>query len=310
MASSSPVCEGDSLKFSASGGTVYSWNGPAGFSSLIQNPAISNASLANSGSYFLNVTTSSGCTASKSITVNVNPKPKVNIIGADTICFGVDLKLSTLSQGALLWSNGQTGSSITVKPIVNTKYTLSVNLNGCRDSSTVSVGVKPRPILSMSPPATIQNGETINLNVSGADIWDWRPPGSLSCSDCASPIAGPSVTTTYCVVGTRNKCTSESCVTIDVNQKCEIILPNIVTPNDDGTNDVWCSLAKPCITSQSIKIFDRWGNVLFSAAGAEVCWDVKSENPNIQNQIVSYILQIETLTGEIKYKTGDIYISR
>ena len=310
VTSNSPVCTGDSIKFSASGGNIYNWIGPAGFNTNTQNPSIQNVTPANNGSYILTGTGALGCTAFKSISVAVTPKPIVSIIGADTICFGDALRLSTLSQGNLLWSNGQTGSSITVKPIVKTKYSLSSNLNGCSDITSVTVDVKTRPILTISPPVTIQNGENIKLNVAGADVYEWKPSESLTCTNCSSPTAGPSVTTTYCVIGTRNECTSESCVTIDVNQKCEIILPNIVTPNGDATNDIWCSPSKACITSQLIKIFDRWGNLLFHQEGVEVCWDVKADNPAIQNQVVTYILQLKTLAGKTEIKTGNILVSR
>ena len=58
--SNSPVCLNDTIKLFGDGGTSYSWSGPDGFTSTLQNPTISNASLSNTGDYFLSVT-QNGC---------------------------------------------------------------------------------------------------------------------------------------------------------------------------------------------------------------------------------------------------------
>ena len=55
VSSNGPVCEGSTLELFAGGGTNYSWTGPNGFSSNVQNPTIDNVSLAASGTYTLEV---------------------------------------------------------------------------------------------------------------------------------------------------------------------------------------------------------------------------------------------------------------
>ena len=49
--SNSPVCEGNTLKLSAEGGTSYDWKGPDSFNSKEQNPVINNATAKKSGTY-------------------------------------------------------------------------------------------------------------------------------------------------------------------------------------------------------------------------------------------------------------------
>src|SRR5690606_4281337 len=60
--SNSPVCPGDTLKLFATtvAGGTYSWTGPDGFTSSLQNPVIPNAQAINSGFYGLTVTRN-GC---------------------------------------------------------------------------------------------------------------------------------------------------------------------------------------------------------------------------------------------------------
>gem|GEM_PF-1384797 len=48
---------------------------------------------------------------------------------------------------------------------------------------------------------TICLGESTQLKATGANSYTWSPSNGLSCTDCASPIASPTVTTTYFVVG-------------------------------------------------------------------------------------------------------------
>jgi N-acetylneuraminic acid mutarotase len=53
--SNSPVCTGDSIFLSASGGISYYWSGPNNFTSMQQNPVIPNPNSINNGSYKVTV---------------------------------------------------------------------------------------------------------------------------------------------------------------------------------------------------------------------------------------------------------------
>ncbi len=48
-----PLCPGDDLQLLASGGTIFQWAGPDGFSSTAQNPVIANLGFTNGGTYTL-----------------------------------------------------------------------------------------------------------------------------------------------------------------------------------------------------------------------------------------------------------------
>ncbi len=66
-----PYCVGSTIALSASGGGTYAWSGPLSYTSSVQNPNITNASLAQAGIYTV-TTTFSGCakTATTNIVVN------------------------------------------------------------------------------------------------------------------------------------------------------------------------------------------------------------------------------------------------
>lgn len=92
-APNSPLCVSQDLQLNASsstGGAMYNWYGPAGFSSIQQNPVRANAQLNHAGKYFAFVAVSGCASDTDSVTVVVNTNPVVNIFpspGAN-ICTG------------------------------------------------------------------------------------------------------------------------------------------------------------------------------------------------------------------------------
>jgi gliding motility-associated-like protein len=53
----------------------------------------------------------------------------------------------------------------------------------------------------------------------------------------------------------------------------EYILPNIFTPNADGINDEFRPFPYKFIESIEMKIYNRWGGLVFSTTDPEVLWN-------------------------------------
>ncbi len=60
-------------------------------------------------------------------------------------------------------------------------------------------------------------------------------------------------------------------------------VPNIITPNGDGLNDVWDirDLDDPCLTNFKAVIYDRWGKEVFVTENPAFLWDAKYSNGNV-----------------------------
>src|ERR1035437_5045356 len=56
-------CAGATIQLNATGGGTYSWSGPGGFTSILQNPTIAASTTAMSGTYTVTVTNGGTCTA-------------------------------------------------------------------------------------------------------------------------------------------------------------------------------------------------------------------------------------------------------
>jgi gliding motility-associated-like protein len=64
-------------------------------------------------------------------------------------------------------------------------------------------------------------------------------------------------------------------------------LPNVFTPNNDGSNDTFVPLTPPDVVAKFIdkidlKIYSRWGNLVYSTENPQIEWDGKADNSNIR----------------------------
>ncbi len=262
------ICRGNSTNITAGGGTTYVWS-PGGATS-----ATISVSPNKTTTYTVAVSNGS-CIKDTTITVTVDTPAVLTITPSQKICIGDSITLSATGGPSYKWSNGATTSSITVKPGANTTYTVVVNKNGCIDSTTTLVTVDV-PVLTLCCDKTIAPGGADTIVASGSGNYVWSPNSSLSCSNCDSAIATPTVTTTYTVLSKDAAgCTIVRTVTVYVEIPCsDFLVPNIFTPNNDGINDDFViNVLNP--SSYSIDIYDRWGNMVYTSTDPTVYWNGK-----------------------------------
>jgi len=72
--------------------------------------------------------------------------------------------------------------------------------------------------LTVTPVDTIVcEGTSANLVAGGATTYAWYPTTGLSCSNCPTPVATPTTTTTYTVAGVKSGCQKELTARVRVN---------------------------------------------------------------------------------------------
>jgi gliding motility-associated-like protein len=114
---------------------------------------------------------------------------------------------------------------------------------------------------------TILAGDAAALWAIGGNSIDWTPSNTLSCYDCYQPLATPSESTTYtATVSDAFQCTANDTVRVTVCQSLciEIItIPNLLTMNNDGINDVLHIENLELFENTQIEIINRWGQRVF-----------------------------------------------
>ncbi|PQJ09536.1 hypothetical protein CJD36_020065 [Flavipsychrobacter stenotrophus] len=91
-ANNGPICSGNTLSLTGTiftgTATTFSWAGPAGYSSNLQSPSITNAPTTRGGTYTFTATSSGGCSYSVTTTAVVDSTPTATISGTTSFCSG------------------------------------------------------------------------------------------------------------------------------------------------------------------------------------------------------------------------------
>lgn len=282
----SPLCNGGntgSATVNVTNGTpnyTYAWN-----TSPVQNTQTANN--LSAGTYSVLITDANGCTAQSSVTITDPPSLTLSTSGADSICSGDSISLTAIPNGGtpgytFVWIPGpSSGSTITVNPTSSTTYTVTVvDANGCTASSpaTAPVIVFPSPTAGFD---TASSGSLFSSAYSfvdsstGATGWIWYF-GDGDSSFTQNPIhnfPGAGTYTVTQIVYNQYGCPDTVMAVIIIGE--DILIPNVFTPDADGTNDVWY-IPNSGMKQFHVEIFDRWGLKVFETTADEIRWDGRS----------------------------------
>jgi len=204
-ASPETICLGQSAVLSAGGGTTYSWSTGQTGATITVSPTTTTA-------YAVTVT-ANGCTDTTDVTVTVNEVNASVSASATTICPGLPVVLTASGGSTYSWNTGQAGETITVNPVVNTTYSVTVSNQGCTGlaSVTVMMGDTLTPTI-IATPDTLCVGQAGTLTAEGGGTYQWN-----SGQTSASINVAPTSTTTYVVTVTNSGCVGAAQATIVVN---------------------------------------------------------------------------------------------
>lgn len=232
------VCVGDSTVLNASGAVSYVWNAsPFLSSTTIPNPFAFPTSLTT---FTVTGTDANGCTDTDDVTVSTLSLPAVDAGPSDSHCIGDSTQL--FASGALVWqwTSDPALSNLTISnPWASNSadtwfYVWGEDVNNCSNIDSVLITVDPLPNVSAGLDFSICDGDSTQLNATGADTYQWDShPTFLSPTNVASPWVKPIVVTTFTVHGTNSTtgCENSASVTVSLNP-----LPTI----DAGLDTAMC----------------------------------------------------------------------
>lgn len=127
-------------------------------------------------------------------------------------CIGTPTVITASGANSYAWSNGATGSSITITPSASTIYTVIGTIGTCSNPQTVAVNVQQFPTVSVNKNSVCANSQT-TITASGAATYVWDNGATTSTIDVytSSPISH--TVTGYSSAG----CASSVVVNIQVN---------------------------------------------------------------------------------------------
>ena len=305
LVNSPTICQGQSTTLTASGAASYNWYNAATTNAITVSPA--NAlTYTVTGNKF-------GCTATVISTVNITPLPVIRV-NSDTICVGETALLIASGGVSYTWSNGAKTNSINVSPPTATSYSVSgLNTVGCSANAfaKVIIGVTPTAEFSFSPnPAGVldPNITFTDQSTPNVNFWTWNfGDGDILAPNIQNPVhTYPSEEAVYTVtlrVQNPELCSDEVSHTVVIGQDFTFFIPNTVTPDGDNVNDVFGAKGGGIIKFEML-IFNRWGNLVFSADDISKTWNGKSNNATgdiIQDVYVWRVSLTDIFKKEHKY---------
>lgn len=305
-----PSCYGfsdGSLTLSASGGTTPYYLRWDDTDFLMQNNGHEVTKLP-SGYYQVIVTDYNGCQYAETIFVDQPDSLNTSVISTITSCFGGnDGTISTSTIGGILpytwlWSNGAVSDD--VSGLTSGWYVLTVtDAHGCEDVENYFVGTMSEVTVTPSViPVSCSDNTDGSISVvadggTGNYSYLWS---SGDITPLITQLAPGEYTLT---VTDDNGCQKVYQYELPESLNDCINIPSSFTPNGDGTNDVWVIRNIDLYDGHFVKIFNRWGNLLYEGAPYTQPWDGKFNGKPLPAETYYYVIDLnngqEAFTGTV-----------
>ncbi len=279
----------------------------------------------------LEVQNAYGCVNTLSKPVYVNAKPIANFItgpakGCEKVC--VDFtNLSSISQGSIVTAQWLFGDGSQPAYGNNPKHCFRSGIyhvtlkiasdSGCTAMYTAqnAVEVYPNPVASFEvEPYEVDELEptvTVSGNASGADqIRYYINDGSIYLTNNFSHSFNNldlQVPVIFQVVKNNYGCSDTTSRTLKIKKSFAIYIPNTFTPNEDGLNDGFMAKGYN-IKEFSIRIYDRWGHVVFESNDINNAWDGRTKNSSepIKNDVYVWQANVVDINNKTHQLTGHV----
>lgn len=213
-----PYCVGETIQLTAQNqaGATFSWTGPNGFTSTLQNPTIPNCTMENAGVYICTITVGDESSSAETEFVEVDPLPIADF-SFTSACEGDPIQFTSTSTTnpagqeitSFEWDfgDGESASGQNVNHVFDHygDYEVTLNVstgNGvCSDQKTLTVTVYAIPQLTItsSPSSVIYGGTstlTVNVEPTGNYSYHWEP---------ANMVTNPNSQTTQTIALTESQ---------------------------------------------------------------------------------------------------------
>jgi len=280
------VCTGQQVTLCGSGASTYTWTG--GVSDCVAFTPGATAT------YTVTGTSAAGCTNTDAVNVNVDPAASpVFSANVTSGCSPLVVTFTNQTGGVnCAWDFGD-GNTGTGCATVTHTYTAvgcydvmltTQSANGCVGTVTLNnyICVTPDPVASFIPNpiemTTDNTSSTMSNGSTNADTYLWTFEDGTTSTLFEPTHSFPSSEGTYgieLVAYSVSGCTDTAWATVVVKEDVIYYVPNTFTPDGDEHNQGFL----PVFTSGfdpfnfNMKIFNRWGEVVFETNNHLVGWD-------------------------------------
>ncbi len=308
--------------------TVYTWDFGDGTTYTGTTPPMHYFPDSGYFTVTLRMTDPTACNSPDSVKKTLhfnNTYVKTELTDPGLICVGRSIVLNSNSQNAtsFLWtiSNGYTTTTPTLSykfdTVGNYRIKLVVyNPLSCNkvDSGEVTIQVKPMPTADFThePVIPITNMPVTYTNKSkNATDYTWSF-GDGSGSKEINPVKLFKRTGSYstCLYALNEfGCADTICRNVDADVFPLADVPTAFSPNGDGSNDI-LYVRGSGIETVDLKIFNRWGQLVFETKDINVGWDGTYKGKPQEMEGYAFTLSVKFIDETTFFKKGNITLLR
>jgi gliding motility-associated-like protein len=282
----------------------FKWSGPGGFTASTKD-----ISGLMAGQYTLLITDNNNlCTGTETIELtepgplSMKIDPSLSPTGGFNIaCTGAKTGSITVSAqnnagtAEYRWDDGYIGN-IRTDLSAGTYHIILTDANSCHADATVTL-TEPDSVLRVRYDVTKAfcpdkpDGE-IRLTVTGGVIvgdYIYKWPDNSTGRTLSNILPG----LYHVTVSDLNGCSVQDDIQVDaINDIC-LVIPEAISPNGDGINDVWNIDNVDLYPQMDITIYNRWGQAVWrSETGYPQPWDGKSNGRNLPLDSYHYAVDL------------------
>ena len=308
-----PVCQfGSEVQLTANlPGGIWSGNG-------VTNPVqgIFSPSIADTGYILISYDVPELCLVTDSILVY----PPPNVYGYPDTSVCEDEWVTVYGGGAesYTWSDGiLDGFPFQGNTGTNTYTVTGIDTNGCVNNATVTVVVWPKPIADF----TISQSELMFtfLNESLGAVsysWNFGDGSAWEYNENAQHFYSEVDSQTYTIVLIAESefgCLDTLSQLVQSPKPILFYVPNTFTPDNDEFNNTFVPVFYQGFDPYrfQMRIFDRWGELLFESNNAEIGWNGMYNHTYAQDGIYTWVIEFQSEEkNDRKRITGHVNLLR
>ena len=230
---------------------------------------------------------------------------KFNLGNDTTLCEGETLQLKvSIPNATYTWQDGSHDSTFTVTQ--GGTYYVSAFFPDYNITTydTINVTYIPYPVVNLGNSTILCQGQTLLLNASTNNATYLWQDGSTA------PTFNATQDSTYWVKVTDTTANCSTTATIKLECDAEPVIPNIFTPNGDGSNDNFV-IKNIEYWDINLQVFNRWGNEVYNVDNYQNNWDGKYKGNPVSDGTYFYIIKAKGKdSGREKEYKGSLMIMR
>ena len=309
------------LESNVSGGTPpYNFNWSSNFESNLSANDTYMATPSTTTIYTIQVTDFCGDSTNADIIYTIlSPPLLLTMSPSIEICPGDSAEVSVIATGGYgqyfyNWlHSGETTANISVNPYQTTTYTVSVS-DECQtftvEGSTDVVVIKPRAdfvatsnVFFNHLPITFENNSTNASNYQ----WDFGDGNYSTLTHPNNTYDEPGIYYITLIAIDDKGCFDTITKPINIEEEWYIYIPNTFTPDGDRSNNDF-RISTVGINEIEIKIYNRWGELIFEAFDPRFIWDGSYNGKTVNDGTYTYKINFLTNSGRNKKILGHLNI--